>query len=68
MSDNDLNIRKKIIALEGNHDLYPKGINKKINIKKLSDNQKKVIIFHYNNTFGEVDWDTVRHRRGRICE
>ena len=35
MSDNDLNIARYIKALEGNHDLYPNGINKKINIKKL---------------------------------
>ena len=30
MSDNDLNITRYIKALEGNHDLYPNGINKKI--------------------------------------
>jgi hypothetical protein len=66
MNDNDLNIVKYIKALEGNHDLYPKGINKKINIKKLSDNQKKVIEYHYNSTFGEGDWNPPSLRR--ICE
>ena len=67
MSDNDLNITRYIKALEGNHDLYPNGINKKINIKKLSNNQKDIIIYHYNNTFGKGDFDSPLSR-SPICE
>ncbi len=67
MSEEQLNIRKKILMLEGKHDLYPKGILKKINIKKLTKQQEEIISYHYNSTFGEVTWKKPRLDL-QICE
>ncbi len=53
--------------LEGKHDLYPKGILKKINIKKLTKQQEEIISYHYNSTFGEVTWEKPRIDMD-ICE
>ena len=53
--------------LEGNHDLYPKGISEKINIKKLTEQQEEIISYHYNSTFGEVIWEKPRINID-ICE
>ena len=36
-------------------------------IKKLSNNQKDIIIYHYNNTFGKGDFDSPLSR-SPICE
>tara|TARA_R100001377_G_scaffold81486_1_gene61037 strand:- start:966 stop:1163 length:198 start_codon:yes stop_codon:yes gene_type:complete len=60
MSEKKLNIKKKILRLEGRHHLYPKGISKKINIKKLSEQQEDVILYHYSNIFGEAIWEKPR--------
>lgn len=67
MSEEKLNTRKKILMLEGKHDLYPKGILKKINIKKLTKQQEEIISYHYNSTFGEVTWEKPRIDMD-ICE
>mgnify|MGYP003627896176 CR=1 FL=1 len=67
MSEKQLNIKKKILRLEGNHDLYPKGISGKINIKKLTEQQEEIISYHYNSTFGEVIWEKPRINID-ICE
>ena len=67
MNEKEPNTKKKILMLEGKHDLYPKGISKKINIKKLTEQQEEIISYHYNSTFGEVTWEKPRINID-ICE
>lgn len=67
MNEKEPNTKKKILMLEGKHDLYPKGISKKINIKKLTEQQEEIISYHYNSTFGEATWEKPRININ-ICE
>jgi len=40
-----------ILLLEGKHHRYPRGSSKKLNINNLSEREKLIILYHYNNTF-----------------
>ena len=42
-----------ILLLEGKHHRYPHGSSKKLNINNLSEREKLIILYHYNNAFGK---------------
>jgi hypothetical protein len=56
MNEKKPNIKQMILLLEGRHHRYPRGSSKKININNLTDHQKLMILYHYNNTFGKSEF------------
>ena len=50
------NIKQMILLLEGKHHRYPHGSSKKLNINNLSEREKLMILYHYNNTFGKSEF------------
>lgn len=45
-----------ILLLEGKHHRYPHGSSKKLNINNLSEREKLIILYHYNNAFGKSEF------------
>lgn len=42
--------------LEGKHHRYPKGCAEKIKIDQLTEQQKLLILIHYNNIYSEAEF------------
>jgi len=56
VNEKELNIKQKIYMLEGKHHRYPKGCAEKIKIDQLTEQQKLLILIHYNNIYSEAEF------------
>jgi hypothetical protein len=61
VNEKELNIKQKIYMLEGKHHRYPKGYAKKIKIDQLTEQQKLLILIHYNNIFSKSDFKSHKY-------